>query len=216
MLVRHMVITAVLLGGFAVVGTGIVAMTENNTRELIRENQREYLLRSLNEVVPRDQYDNDLETDTLSVKSRDLLGSRHPVTIYRARMENEPVAAIFNSVAPDGYNGEIHLLVAINYQDDSIMGVRVVSHRETPGLGDAIEIERSDWIRDFKGHTMDNPGELGWNVEKDGGIFDQFTGATITPRAVVNAVYKTLQYYNSQKDELFLILDEVEPDNDRE
>lgn len=203
MLVRHMTVTALLLGAFAVVGTTIVALTEDNTRERIAHNEREYLLRSLNEVVPRDRYDNDIEHDTVQAESRKLLGSKKPITVYLARKEGRPVAAIFTTVAPDGYSGEIRLLVAIDHDDGSILGVRVVAHRETPGLGDAIEIEKSDWIKGFDGHSLDDPGELGWSVEKDGGIFDQFTGATITPRAVVRAVHSTLKYYDAHRNELF-------------
>ncbi len=203
MLVRHMTITALLLGAFAVVGTTIVALTEDNTRERIAQNEREYLLRSLNELVPRDRYDNDIEHDTLQAESRKLLGSKKPLTVYRARKEGRPVAAIFTTVAPDGYSGDIRLLVAIDHDSGGILGVRVVAHRETPGLGDVIEIEKSDWIKDFDGYSLDDPGELGWNVVKDGGIFDQFTGATITPRAVVRAVHSTLKYYDAHRDELF-------------
>ncbi len=203
MLFRHMLVTALLLGLFAVVGTTIVAFTEDNTRDLIAQNEREYLLRSLNEVVPHDRYDNDIESDIATVEPRKLLGVKKPVTVYLARKEGKPVAAIFTTVAPDGYSGEIRLLVAIEHGSGEILGVRVVAHRETPGLGDAVEIEKSDWIKDFKGHFLDDPGELGWNVVKDGGVFDQFTGATITPRAVVRAVHNTLKYYDRYKDELF-------------
>jgi Na+-translocating ferredoxin:NAD+ oxidoreductase subunit G len=213
MLVRHMLVTALMLGLFAVVGTTIVALTEDNTRERIAWNEREYLLRSLNEVVPRELYDNDIETDTIEVSDRMQLGSRKPVTVHLARKEGRPVAAIFTTIAPDGYSGEIRLLVAVDHDSEQILGVRVVAHRETPGLGDAIEIEKSSWIKDFSGHSLSDPGELGWNVEKDGGIFDQFTGATITPRAVVRAVHNTLKYYARHKHDLFPAGDEDESGN---
>lgn len=203
MLVRHMLVTALVLGVFALVGTTIVAVTENNTRDLIAENERQFLLRSLNELVAPDSYDNNIETDSVAVQSRQFLGSKHPLNVYRARKEGRPVAAIFTTIAPDGYSGDIRLLVAISHEDDTILGVRVVSHRETPGLGDVIEIEKSDWIRSFNGHSLVNPGEFGWAVEKDGGIFDQFTGATITPRAVVRAVHNALKYYARHKEEIF-------------
>lgn len=202
-LVRHMLITAALLGSFAVLGTSMVVVTHHTTAERIARNERDFLLRSLNEVVPPSEYDNDLHADTITVTSRELLGSREPVTVYRARKNGVPVAAILTPVAPDGYNGAIRLLVAIRYDTDTIMGVRVLTHRETPGLGDAIEPEKSSWIEDFSGRSLSNPDELGWHVEKDGGVFDQFTGATITPRAVVKAVHNSLKYYRLHKDELF-------------
>lgn len=203
MLVRHMVVTAVLLGGFAVAGTTMVAVTHHNTAERIEQNEREFLLRTLNELVPSSAYDNALPEDTITVTSKELLGTSDPVTVYRARKDGEPVAAILAPVAPDGYNGDIRLLVAIDHDTREITGVRVIAHRETPGLGDGIEAEKSAWIKVFKGHSLGDPDELGWHVEKDGGIFDQFTGATITPRAVVKAVHNSLKYYEKRKDELF-------------
>jgi len=201
-LVRYMLVTAALLGTFALVGTGIVAFTQHNTEARIAQNEREYLLRTLNSVVPADTYDNDLHSDTIMVTSRELLGSRKPVTVYRARKDGKPVAAILTPVAPDGYSGDINLLVAIRY-DGELMGVRVLSHRETPGLGDGIDISRSKWINTFNGHSLQDPDELGWHVVKDGGIFDQFTGATISPRAVVKAVHNSLKYYAEHAESLF-------------
>jgi len=201
-LVRYMLVTAFLLGVFALVGTGIVAVTQNGTEERIRQNEREFLLRTLNSVIPATAYDNDLHADTITVTSHELLGTRKPVTVYRARKGKVPVAAVLTPVAPDGYNGEIHLLVAIRY-DGVLMGVRVLSHRETPGLGDGIDIERSKWIDSFANRSLHDPDELGWHVVKDGGVFDQFTGATISPRAVVKAVHNSLKYYAQHKEELF-------------
>jgi electron transport complex protein RnfG len=201
MLLRHMFTTAIALGLFAVIGTALVALTFSNTEERIAENERLALLRSLHELVPPRLHDNPLSEDTLIAQAPELLGSKKPVTIYQARKYGQPVAVILAPIAPDGYNGDIKLLVAID-QYGLLMGVRIVSHHETPGLGDAIDIERSDWIESFNGYAVDNPGSLGWRVEKDGGIFDQFTGATITPRAVVKAVHKTLQYFEAHKETL--------------
>lgn len=202
MIVRHMLITAVVLSIFALVGTGLVAFTFNKTENRIAVNAREALAHKLNAMVPPSIHDNDMATDIITVTSKELLGSAKPVTVYRARQGDNPVAVIFSPVAPDGYNGNIKLLVAIDYKGN-ILGVRVVSHRETPGLGDPVEIERSNWIEGFTGRTLSNPGDLGWHVRRDGGEFDQFTGATITPRAVVKAVYNSLQYFESHRDELF-------------
>ena len=202
MLMRHMLITAALLTTFAVTGTTIVALTRHNTHEIIAENQRQELLRTLNELVPETLYDNDPVQDAIVVQDRPLLGTSKPVTVYRARRDGVPVAVMMNPVAPDGYSGDIGLLVAIDCDSETLLGARVLWHKETPGLGDWIETEKSDWIKSFTGHSLSDPDELGWHVEKDGGIFDQVTGATITPRAIVKAVYNTLQYYHRHRDEL--------------
>ena len=196
-----MLIGGLILGLFAVVGTGLVALTYDGTAERIAENERESLLRSLHQIISPDSHDNDIYTDIIQVTDP-LLGTSQPVTIYRARQGKEPVAAVIASIAPDGYGGEIKLLVGILY-DGTLAGVRVVSHKETPGLGDAIEAERSDWILGFNGRSLGNPEEKRWKVKKDGGVFDQFTGATITPRAVVQGVYNTLRYYQKHREELF-------------
>lgn len=202
MLVRHMVMTAVVLGLFAVIGTGVVALTFKNTEQRAAQNELEALLESLHALVPPDMHDNDLQNDTVTVTSQELLGSKNPVTVYRARKNGEAVAAILTPVAPDGYNGDIKLLVAIR-TDGRLLGVRVVSDRETPGLGDNIHLSRTNWLRSFDGKSLADPGGLGWRVVKDGGIFDQFTGATITPRAVVKAVHNTLKFFQQNKTTLF-------------
>jgi electron transport complex protein RnfG len=199
MLLRHMFTTAIFLGLFAVIGTALVALTFINTEQRIADNELQALLQSLHELVPPRLHDNPLSEDTLLVHAPDLLGSNKPITVYQARKYGNPVAVILAPTAPDGYNGDIKLLVAID-QYGLLMGVRVIRHHETPGLGDSIDIERSDWIENFNGYALDNPGSLGWRVEKDGGIFDQFTGATVTPRAVVKAVHKSLQYFEAHRD----------------
>lgn len=207
MLLRYMLTTGAFLGLFAVIGTGMVATTFINTEAAIAENERQALLSSLHELVPPRLHDNEIDEDTLTLKDADLLGSKKPVTAYQARKFGHPVAVILAATAPDGYNGDIKLLVAID-EYGLLLGVRVISHHETPGLGDSIDRERTDWIDSFTGYSLDNPGNLGWHVEKDGGIFDQFTGATITPRAVVKAVHKALQYFESHKDVLLTPVDE--------
>jgi len=202
-----MLTTSAFLGLFAVIGTGMVATTFINTESAIAENERQALLSSLHELVPPRLHDNELDEDTLTLKDADLLGSKKPVIAYQARKFGHPVAVILAATAPDGYNGDIKLLIAID-EYGLLLGVRVISHHETPGLGDAIDRERTNWIDNFTGYSLDNPGNLGWHVEKDGGIFDQFTGATITPRAVVKAVHKALQYFESHKDVLLTPVDE--------
>ena len=199
---RQILLSGLFLWIFAVVGTGLVVLTEFGTREEIVENERQVLLRNLLALLPAERFDNDIAGDTIAVAADPLLGTTEVSTVYRARLDGEPVAAIFNSIAPDGYSGRIHLLVGV-YADGSIAGVRVVRHAETPGLGDGIDIRKSDWITDFDGKSLDNPENGGWRVRRDGGEFDQFTGATITPRAVVAAVRSTLLYYEQNADMIF-------------
>ncbi len=201
MLARHMLKTGALLAAFAVLGTALVAMTFEGTKDTIAAQEREYLLRSLNALVPAASHDNDLYSDTLTVGDTNLFGD-DPVTVYRARKEEQPVAVVLTPTAPDGYSGDIKLLVAITH-DGTVLGVRVAAHRETPGLGDGIDIAKSAWITQFDAKSLTNPDSKRWRVKKDGGEFDQFTGATITPRAVVKAVRKSLEYFEQHRDGLF-------------
>ena len=201
-IVRNMIISAIVLALFAAAGTFFVSYTYDNTIDRINENKRLALLKAFHVLISPEIHDNDIFTDIIQVKNKNLLGSKNPINIYRARKEKKPVAAIINSVAPDGYNGNIELLVAINY-NGTLAGVRVVHHKETPGLGDAVEESRSNWITKFKQLSLTNPDKKGWAVKRDGGEFDQFTGATITPRAVVKAVYNTLRYYKEHRDTLY-------------
>ena len=202
MAIRNTLLSSLLLGLFAIIGTGLVAMTYDATDERIKENERQALLRSLHALVPTQRHDNDPYNDVIEVTAPEKLGSKDPVRIYRARMKDKPVAAIIASIAPDGYSGGIKLLVAVNYGGE-LAGVRVISHRETPGLGDRIEERRSDWILDFTGRSLNSPNPEQWKVKKDGGVFDQFTGATITPRAIVKAVHNSLLYYRDNEDSIF-------------
>jgi electron transport complex protein RnfG len=199
---RTSIITAVILCLFAVAGTAMVAFTYEQTRDRIAANEREALMRKLNMLIPKGHYDNKPFEDTLQARDRNLLGTDEPVTVYRARLGGKPVALVMAPVAPDGYSGAIKLLVGIA-QDGTLTGVRVTEHHETPGLGDAIDEERSDWIYGFDGKSLDNPTLDQWRVKRDGGAFDQLTGATITPRAIVKAVKKSLLYYRDHRTELF-------------
>ena len=202
MIIKRMVQMGILLGVFAVIGTTILAITHEQTKERIAENERNVLLRNLHAVISPDSHDNELFTDTIEVTDTNLLGTKKPVTVYRARLNEKPVTAIFAAIAPDGYNGNIKLLVAIN-MDGTLSGVRVIGHRETPGLGDYIEETRSDWITKFTGLSLHNPDKRGWHVKRDGGEFDQFTGATITPRAIVKAVYNCMTYFEQHQQDVF-------------
>lgn len=192
---------AAVLGLFALLGLGLVTLVHDHTQSQIAANERAMRLRTLGVLIPAGSFDNDLLADTITVHAR-ALGVDQPVTIYRARQGGEPVAAVLSPVAPDGYNGAIALLVAIR-KDGSLAGARVLGHRETPGLGDLIDADKSDWILGFEDRSLENPPEHRWKVKRDGGEFDQFTGATITPRAVVKAVYQTLVFFRSHRDRLF-------------
>lgn len=201
-IVRNMIISAIVLALFASAGTFFVSYIFDNTIDQINENKRLALLKSIHILIPSTAHDNEIFTDVIKVTNKDLLGSDKSINVYRARKENKNIALIINSIAPDGYTGNIELLVAINF-DGSLAGVRVTHHKETPGLGDAIEESRSDWITKFKSLSLTSPEKKGWAVKRDGGGFDQFTGATITPRAIVKAVYNTLRYYKENKDKLY-------------
>lgn len=194
--------SALALGLVVLVGTGLLALVDALTRERIAEQERRAVLQQLGELVSDDRYDNRLHEDIITLRDETAFPGGQTVTAYRARRSGVPVAVILRLAAPDGYSGNIHLLVGIDH-DGRLSGVRVTAHKETPGLGDAIEAERSDWIRAFDGRALGAPPLAGWAVRKDGGEFDQFTGATITPRAVVAAVRRALEYFAAHRDTLF-------------
>jgi electron transport complex protein RnfG len=198
---RHILTSTLLLTLFALIGTAGVAYVFDQTEERIAANERAALLASLTEIVPSQAYDNDIVHDVIELEVEDL-NPAGTITAYRARRNGTPSAVVLTVVAPDGYSGPIKLLVGI-YADGRVAGVRVISHRETPGLGDGIDARRSDWIRAFSGRSLGDPPPGEWAVERDGGAFDQFTGATITPRAVVKAVKRTLVYFDAHREALF-------------
>lgn len=191
-----------LLAAMAVIGVGLLSAVHELTADRIAAKQRQQMLDRLAEVLPPSYYDNDLLVDRISVTAPGALGHGQPVSVYRARRDGEVTAVIMEVIAPNGYNGPIRLLAGIDRQG-VITGVRVVSHRETPGLGDPIEARRSDWIEDFDGRGLGDPPLPQWTVRKDGGAFDQFTGATITPRAVARALGRALAWFEDQKTQLF-------------
>ena len=194
--------SSMLLGLIALLGTLLLAGINDLTKDRIIQQDRQRVLQQLNEIVPVDSYNNDLLSDLIEVNKPSVFRSPIPVTIYRARMDDEPTAVMLITTAPDGYNGNIRLLIGIRY-DGTVLGVRVISHKETPGLGDPIEIEKSDWVLGFNQTTLQQPDQQGWAVKRDGGQFDQFTGATISPRAVVKAVHTALLYFDNNKASIF-------------
>jgi len=199
---RPIIRSSLLLGIIALLGTSLLAGVHELTYDRIIEQERLRILQQLNEIVPVDSYNNDLLEDMIKIENRAFFRHVAPITVYRARLDAQPVAVMMIVTAPDGYNGDIRLLLGINAQG-TILGVRVISHRETPGLGDPIEQSKSDWILGFTDHSLHKPDAEGWAVKRDGGVFDQFTGATISPRAVVRAVHTTLLYFQANKQVLF-------------
>ena len=194
--------SGVLLGLIAVLGTALLTGVNALTHERIVEQEKLRVLQQLNAVVSTDSYNNDLLDDRIEISNEAFFRHPAPVVVYRARMDDSPVAVLMIVTAPDGYNGDIRLLAAIDVTG-TVLGVRIVSHRETPGLGDPIEVERSDWVLGFTGKSLLNPQDKSWAVKRDGGEFDQFTGATISPRAVVKAVHSTLVYFKTNQKSLF-------------
>ncbi|WP_457980568.1 electron transport complex subunit RsxG [Ectopseudomonas composti] len=197
---RSMLKNALVLGLFAIGTVGTVALLQQGTAERIAAAEREAQVRALAEILPAGSYDNHLLDNRIELNAPEL-GHRSPQSAYLALKSGQPSALILPVTAPDGYSGAIHLLVGI-FADGRLAGVRVLSHKETPGLGDKIELVKSDWILGFAGKSLNNPGEDGWAVKKDRGDFDQFAGATITPRAVVKAVHGALRYFDTHRVQL--------------
>jgi electron transport complex protein RnfG len=199
---RHPVILAgLILTLFAIAGSGLVAFTYWQTADRIAQNERDALLHQLHVLVPAESIDNDIISDTVTLQAPDLMG-RPETLVYLGRKGGKSVAAVFTPVVPDGYSGPIKLLVAVK-MNGTLGGVRVISHKETPGLGDQIEERKSDWILRFAGKSLNNPTLSHWKVKRDGGDFDQFTGATITPRSIVKAAKNTLLYFRDRGQALF-------------
>ena len=197
---RSMLKNALVLGLFAIGTVGSVALLQQGTAERIAKAEREAQVRALAEILPAGSYDNHLLDNRIELNAAEL-GHRSPQSAYLALKGDQPSALILPVTAPDGYSGAIHLLVGI-FADGRLAGVRVLSHKETPGLGDKIELAKSDWVRSFEGKSLSNPGEDGWAVKKDRGEFDQFAGATITPRAVVKVVHGALRYFDTHRAQL--------------
>ena len=199
--------TAVILFAFVVIFTGVLAGAYTWTRPALLATAAQEKLKLVNEVLPSARYDNDLLTDTLQIPAAAELGTDESTVVYRARRGGEPAAVVLEAIAPDGYSGKIRLIVAV-LADGTLGGVRVVAHRETPGLGDYIEPKKDKnkarpWITQFNGLGLTAVPDREWKVKKDGGRFDANAGATVTPRAVVKAVHKALKYVADHRDQLY-------------
>ncbi len=181
---------------FAIVTAGLIALTQVSTKEQIVENERAQQAKALYEIIPANSIDNDLLHHAINIEAP-ILGYTH-ANAYQAMLNGQVSAVILPVITPDGYSGDISLIVGIN-ADASVAGVRVLSHKETPGLGDKVDLRKSDWILGFNQTSMQGADDKNWAVKKDGGQFDQFTGATITPRAIVIAVSRALQFFEKNR-----------------
>lgn len=199
---RHALQAAALLSGLALAAVALLAGVRSLTQPRIAERERDAQLAALSVVMPADRYDNDPLADRIDVIAPAWLGSEDALPAWRARRDGAPSGLILTAVAPDGYAGPIRLLIGVD-AEGIVTGVRVTAHQETPGLGDPIEARRSDWIESFRDRSLGDPRLRDWRVAKDGGAFDQFAGATITPRAVVAAVRRALQYVERHGDALY-------------
>jgi len=187
---------AMLLGGFSTLATTLLVAGNLATKAAIVERQQEDLQSSLSQVIPAEHYDNNLLQQPLQLND----DQGRSVTVYRGTRGMQ-VSAMAWEIDAQGYAGEIRLILGLDATGE-ILGVRVLSHAETPGLGDKIEVEKNDWILGFDGLSLGNPPAQQWQVKKDGGRFDQFSGATITPRGVVLAIKQGLSFFQEHRTEL--------------
>lgn len=190
-----------ILAGFALLASVLLGVTNCSTEDTIQQRLDEDLKKSLEEVVPAALHDNDMLQDTMTIPSTGFNIGANETTVYLAKDSGKVTAVCFKFIAPDGYSGAINMIMGVD-REGNILGVRVLNHKETPGLGDKIEVAKSDWILNFAGRSLDNLLPAQWAVKKDGGIFDQFAGATITPRKSVQAVNRGLQMFKAHQAEL--------------
>jgi electron transport complex protein RnfG len=194
---------SILLASFALITAIILASTDSLTKDKIAASERAAAQRALLEIIPLERHNNDLLMDVQPIPETFwlALGLQKGGDIHIARENGQPVAAIIPTVTADGYSGNIGMIVGVNF-DGTVAGVRVVNHKETPGLGDKVDLKKSDWILSFNGKSLVNPEADGWDVKKNGGEFDQFTGATITPRAVIYQIAQVLEYFSQDSERI--------------
>jgi electron transport complex protein RnfG len=200
---RNMLRTAVIMSVFSLFFTALMALVYEMTHTIVVVNEEKAKLALLEQVLPRDSYDNNLLHTTLSLSQADAqkLGNEGASQVYLAKKNGRTENIIVEATAPDGYGGNIRLLVGIN-RAGIIQAVRVVAHKETPGLGDYIELAKSNWILQFNGKSLQEPHTI-WAVKKERGTFDYVSGATISPRAVIKAVHRTLEFIMIQHQRFF-------------
>jgi electron transport complex protein RnfG len=192
----------IILGVLAAICTTLVALTYKVTAPRILANEQAYLERSLQPVLGGIEYKEQLRRSVLELPVPHGLPGNEPATIYRIYADEQPAAALFIVSARDGFTGPIKLLIGVRI-DGSVTSVRVLKHRETPGLGDLIETSKSDWLLQFDSTSLVDPDRESWFIRRDGGAFDQLTGASITPRAVIKAIKETLLYFETHSESIF-------------
>ncbi|UCV27285.1 electron transport complex subunit RsxG [Ferribacterium limneticum] len=199
--------TAAILFVFVIIFTGLLSGAYLWTKPAIEASAAEEKMKLVDEVLPRSEYDNALLEDTVTLPATAELTLTDPSQLYRARKDGKPVALVFEAVAPDGYAGKIRLIIAIRANGE-VAGVRVTQHKETPGLGDYIEVKKDKnkarpWITQFNAMSLAQVADKDWKVRKDGGRLDYYAGATVTPRAVSKAVLKAVKWAEINRDRLF-------------
>jgi electron transport complex protein RnfG len=199
---RSIMKTGLTLAVIAAICTALVAATHQATRERIAANEKALLEQSLQPALSGIFYDSGVSESRLVIEPPHELPGNEPAIIYRVFTEDTPVAALFAVTARDGFSGPIRILLGVE-ADGTVTGLRILQHRETPGLGDKIEPKRSDWVFQFEGRSLEDPSPAGWAIRVDGGEFDQLTGASVTPRAIIKAMRDTLLYFESHRDEIF-------------
>lgn len=203
-MIKHAAKTALTLLVFALIGTAMLVFVFEKTKAPIEASEKEARLALFKQILPESAYNNALLQDKVEIMPNEQLGNRQTSTAYIAKLNGKTAGVILEAIAHDGYSGDIKLLIAIR-ADSSISGVRVLTHKETPGLGDYIDIGHGDWIKLFDDESIHKTPEAQWQVKKDGGKFDYMVGATITPRAVVKAVLKATQFFEANKQKIFAI-----------
>ncbi|MBC8494329.1 MAG: electron transport complex subunit RsxG [Candidatus Thioglobus sp.] len=193
-MIKRILKSGLLLFVFTLISIFFVSWTQNTTKAQITHNEEQLLIKRLGELVSG--YDNNILQDKYS-KTLKLHGVMQTINIYPAKKDGQVFAHLIEHTYPNGYSGNIRLLTGVSV-DHQLLGVRAITHKETPGLGDKIETRKSNWIEQFSGLSLSNPSKDNWKVKRDGGVFDSFTGATITPRAIVTASYQLLLLVGEQ------------------
>lgn len=200
---NNIVRNGLILTAFAVVTTAIIALTYSGTKATIEQQLVNKRAAILNAIVPQSLFDNDMQRTCTLANNSELLGSQKAHNVFLGKLSGAPSVLAIETTAPNGYSGKIELIVGMQI-DGTVTGVRVLNHKETPGLGDKIDLRVSDWILSFNQEVVREDNRQDWQVKKDGGQFDQFTGATITPRAVVKAVKNAVDFGMQNHATLFL------------
>ncbi len=193
---------AFILALFAMASTVLVSIVHQLTKDKIASEVERVMNQRLNKLVSPDSYNNSPSSDCILINNHSRLNQVSIHKIHRMRKDSKPIALVFSSTAHNGYSGDISLLIALSEQN-RLLGVEIIDHRETPGLGDKIDSNKSHWLQQFENVELKTISDNRWRVKKDGGDFDALTGATITPRATINAIYQTILYFEEYKPDLF-------------